>query len=434
MTEDIFTNEDKKFMELALKIAEKGRGTTRPNPLVGAVITDGIKFISSGYHKMAGLPHAEIEAIKNAGKYFNGSMPAGLKMYVTLEPCSIYGKTPPCTDAIIKGEFSEIIISMLDPNPKVNGNGVLKLREAGIKVKSGLLEEKAKIQNEVFITHIIKRRPFICAKIASTIDGKTATSTGDSKWITSNRSRNLVQKLRFDYGCVLTGINTVLKDNPFLYPKKKLIGSVGSKGINSYFDSTILRNLITKKIIIENDDGKKEIINFSNFYRIILDSNLNIPLDSNIIRSTKQIKTIIFFAKKNKGNLKDKINMLADSGSILIDIESTEKGLLDLNEVLYHLYNDFEITSIMLECGPALLTSFLRQDLIDKYIFFMAPKIIGADSPYSIFSDLKINSIEDCKKISFKNVKKVGEDILIEGYDVYGDNNRARKNKKNFKN
>ena len=165
-----------------------------------------------------------------------------------------------------------------------------------------------------------------------------------------------------------------------------------------------------------------------------MDSNLNIPLDSNIIRSTKQIKTIIFFAKKNKDNLKDKINMLADSGSILIDIESTEKGLLDLNEVLYHLYNDFEITSIMLECGPALLTSFLRQDLIDKYIFFMAPKIIGADSPYSIFSDLKINSIEDCKKISFKNVKKVGEDILIEGYDVYGDNNRARKNKKNFKN
>ncbi|MDD3521109.1 MAG: bifunctional diaminohydroxyphosphoribosylaminopyrimidine deaminase/5-amino-6-(5-phosphoribosylamino)uracil reductase RibD [Actinomycetota bacterium] len=215
MKKEDFTKEDKKFMGMALHLAEKGKGTVSPNPMVGAVIVKDNIFISGGFHAKAGFNHAEINAIENAKKKIGYKLPEGLKMYVTLEPCSIYGRTPPCADSLISNKFSEIIISILDPNPKINGQGFIKLKQAGLNVRTGLLEEQAKKLNEIFFTNIIKKRPFICAKTASTLDGNLAARTGDSKWITDEKSRMLVQKLRFEYGCVLTGINTVIKDNPF---------------------------------------------------------------------------------------------------------------------------------------------------------------------------------------------------------------------------
>ena len=197
MIKEDFTKEDKKFMRIALTLAGKGKGTVSPNPLVGAVIVkDGI-FISGGFHAAAGYEHAEINAIKNAKIKLGGRLPEGLKMYVTLEPCSIYGRTPPCTDALISNKFSEIIISIQDPNPEINGQGLFKLRQAGLKARTGLLQKQAEQLNEIFFTNIKKNRPFICAKTASTLDGNLAARTGDSKWITSEKSRLFVQKIRF---------------------------------------------------------------------------------------------------------------------------------------------------------------------------------------------------------------------------------------------
>src|SRR4030066_1239833 len=199
-----FTENDKKYMRIAINLAQKAKGFTGPNPVVGAVIVKGDKIISKGYHKKAGSAHAEIEAINACS---NKAELKGSRMYVTLEPCSIYGKTPPCVDAIIKHGFAEIVIGSTDFNPRINGRGIKALEKAGIKVRAGLFKEEIKKQNEIFFKHITTASPFICCKIASSIDGKTATRYSDSKWITSVESRKTVQKIRMEYDCVMTGIN-----------------------------------------------------------------------------------------------------------------------------------------------------------------------------------------------------------------------------------
>ncbi|MDZ7838706.1 MAG: bifunctional diaminohydroxyphosphoribosylaminopyrimidine deaminase/5-amino-6-(5-phosphoribosylamino)uracil reductase RibD [Actinomycetota bacterium] len=191
MKNNNFTDEDKKFMNMALKLAEKGRGKTRPNPMVGAVIVKEGKLATTGYHKKAGGPHAEIEAISSANLSLKGA-----RMYVTLEPCTIYGRTPPCADEIIKQGFSEVIVASLDPNPKVCGQGIKKLRASGIKVRSGLFEDRAALQNEEFFKNMRTGMPLVTLKTAVSLDGKLAASSGDSKWITSESSRLLVQRLR----------------------------------------------------------------------------------------------------------------------------------------------------------------------------------------------------------------------------------------------
>ena len=418
---NIFSNEDKKFMNTAYMLAEKGRGTTSPNPLVGAVIVKDGKMISSGYHKMAGSPHAEINAI-NAAK----TIPEGSKIYVTLEPCSFYGKTGPCTEAIIKNRFSEVIISALDPNPKVNGQGARILEEAGIMVKTGLMEEKAKRQNEIFFKHIIKKRPFVCAKIASSLDGKLAASSGDSKWITSMASRSMVQNIRFEYGCILTGINTILKDDPLLFPRKDI-----SRKINLDTLKDLSHILISRKIVLNDkfEKSQKNIYEYSRFTRAILDSNLSLDLKSGIVKTAKFVKTILFASeealqsKKNAG----KIGKLILSGIELavakksedytrIDSIKKSPAMLDLKEVMAYLYTNHEITSILVEAGPTLLSSFLKEELIDKFLIFMAPKIIGGESSYDMFSGLNIKDMSEVRSLKFSKIRKVGPDLLLEVY------------------
>src|SRR5665647_1507294 len=212
-----FTENDKKYMRIAINLAQKAKGYTSPNPVVGAIIVRDGTIISKGYHKKAGCAHAEIEAINACS---NKVALKGSIMYVTLEPCSIYGKTPPCVDAIIKHGFAEIVIGSTDFNPRINGKGAEALKKAGIKVRVGLFKEEIKRQNEIFFKHITAASSFICCKIASSIDGKIAAKSSDSKWITSVESRKIVQKIRIEYDCVMTGINTVLIDNPLLYPRK----------------------------------------------------------------------------------------------------------------------------------------------------------------------------------------------------------------------
>lgn len=374
-------------MKKAINLAEKGRGETSPNPMVGAVIVKDGRIISNGYHRRAGLPHAEIEAIKNCKEELNGST-----MYVTLEPCTFQGKTPPCTDEIIKHNFSKIIIGCIDPNPRVNGKGVLALEKAGFVVKTGLLKEAVELQNEVFFKHIRTGTPFVCCKIASSVDGRVATKIQDSKWITSEKSRALVQKIRREYGCILTGINTVLKDNPYLLPRKNI-------------DAPI------KKIDMPHNRA---------FYRAILDSNLKIGSDSNIVKTSNLAKTIIFINKKYSSSLKEKIKILHNNNIDVIAVAGDhETGIgLDISNILKILYNRYQITSVLLESGPTVTGSFLKRGLIDKFIIFVAPKIIGGGSSYNMFPDMGIINIKDCINLRFENIKRAGADITITAYPV----------------
>src|SRR6266480_4002022 len=201
-------DQEERFMEDALRLAGKGVGWTFPNPMVGAVLVKNGKIIGRGYHKKVGLPHAEIEAFHNATED-----PKDAILYVTLEPCSHHGRTPPCTDEIIKRKVSKVVCSIEDPNPKVKGQGIQALEEAGINVEIGLLSEKAKQLNEGFFTFYQKKRPFIAIKFAASWDGKIATKTGDSKWITNEKARLFARNLRGEYHAILVGINTVLHDN-----------------------------------------------------------------------------------------------------------------------------------------------------------------------------------------------------------------------------
>ncbi len=385
----VFTGEDIKYMELAIKLAGKGRGKTYPNPMVGAVIVKDGKIISSGYHKQAGLAHAEIEAINGSRQSLKNST-----IYVTLEPCTFRGKTLPCVNEIVKHKFKKIIIGCIDPNPRINGRGINFLKKAGIKVESGLLKDKIELQNEVFFKQIKAKIPFICCKIASSIDGKLATKSSDSRWITSEKSRMQVQNLRKEYGCILTGINTILNDDPYLLPRK----------ISGNAPKTIYT------------------AHSREFYRVILDSNLRIGLNSdiNIMKTSDLVKTIIFTGNKNNPGFNEKVKKLQDKDIdvLIVNKDPTGGTGLDILKILKILYQKYEITSILLECGPALLGSFLKRGLIDKFIFYFAPRIIGGDSDYDMFSGLEINKIKDCINLKFENIKRIGNDIVITAYPL----------------
>ncbi len=371
-------------MGLAIKLAGKGKGNTGPNPMVGAVIVKNGKIISSGYHRQAGLPHAETEAIKNSGQPLEGST-----IYVTIEPCTFRGRTPPCVNEIIKHRFKEVVIGCIDPNPRVNGRGVEILKKAGIKTRTGLLEDKIKLQNEIFFKHIKTGVPFILCKIASSIDGKIAASASDSGWITSDKSRMKVQSIRKEYKCILTGINTVMSDNPYLFPRNNL-------------ENTSVKNSIRK------------------FYRVVLDSSLKISLNSNIIRTSAMVKTIIFSKQKPSPGLAGKINKLKMADVDVLPVIKDPEGTtgLDILTVLKTLYKKYEITSILLECGPTLLTSFLKRNLIDKFIFFLAPKIIGGGGSFNMFGNLGIKKVAGCNILRFGNIKRVGDDIMVTAYPL----------------
>jgi diaminohydroxyphosphoribosylaminopyrimidine deaminase/5-amino-6-(5-phosphoribosylamino)uracil reductase len=409
-----FTENDKKYMRIAINLAQKAKGHTSPNPVVGAVIVrDGI-IISKGYHKKAGCAHAEIEAIHACS---NKAKLKGSRMYVTLEPCSIYGKTPPCIDAIIKHGFAEIVIGSTDFNPMINGKGIEALKKAGIKVRVGLFKEEIKRQNEIFFKHITTASPFICCKIASSIDGKIAAKSSDSKWITTIESRKIVQKIRIEYDCIMTGINSVLIDDPLLYPRK-----------------TSGKFLIESNIQANEDDYCSamlpDIRNGKQFYRVVLDSGLKLPFDSNIVKTANFIKTIVFTSNKiSKDDFGRRAGYLSQKNIDIVKVnsylpENKKALLLDLKEILGKLYSDYGITSVLLESGPALVTEFLKNNLIDKFIFFLAPKIIGGDSSFNMFSNLNINKIDDVLRINFEAVKKIigsgkggtDTDIIIVAY------------------
>ena len=358
---------NKYYMKLALELAQKGRGNVNPNPMVGAVIVKNNKIIGQGYHEEYGKDHAEINAINSTKENLEGST-----MYVTLEPCFHYGKTPPCVDKIIECKISKVVIASFDPNPLVSGNSVKKLLAAGIEVMVGVLDEENKKLNEVFMKYIIKKIPFVIMKSAMSLDGKISTSTGESKWISCEKSRQKVHKLRDEVMAILVGVNTIIKDNP--------------------------------KLTCRLEYGKNPI-------RIVVDSTLKIPLSTNIITSAKDTRTIIvttLYAQMSK------VKELESKGVEVIVANDKDKRV-DLKDMMQKL-GALKIDSILLEGGASLNYSAIEEGVVDKVQIYIAPKIIGGVDSKTPVGGNGINSLKDAFKIKNISVETIGEDILVEGY------------------
>lgn len=365
------------YMKLALELAKKGIGRVHPNPMVGAVIVKDGKILGQGYHKKCGEGHAEVNAFKDAEE--KNENVEGAEMYVTLEPCSHSGKTPPCADKIIEKKISKVFIGTLDPNPLVAGRGVKKLKDAGIYVEYGILESECYKLNEVFMKYIVKKEPFVVMKTGMSLDGKIATYSGESKWITEERSREDVHNLRNELTGIMVGINTVLKDNP--------------------------------QLTCRVNGGRNPI-------RIIVDSNLKIPMDCKIVNTAKEVETII--ATTDKANL-DKINSLEDKGVKIIVVPS-KNGKVNLKELMTIL-GKLKIDSILLEGGGTLNFSALEEGIVDKVKIYIAPKIIGGKDSKTPIEGKGIDNLKDAFKITNLSVSTIGEDILVEGYVEKGDEN-----------
>lgn len=368
------------YMERALELAAKGRGTTTPNPMVGAVIVKDGKIIGEGYHMRAGEGHAEVQAFRNASEDVTGAV-----MYVTLEPCSHYGRTPPCADLIIKKGIKRVVIAALDPNPLVAGRGVEKLRGAGIEVVIGTLEKESIQLNEVFMKHITTHRPFVLLKAAMSLDGKIATADGESQWISCEESREEVHRLRHEFTGIMAGIGTVLADDPML--NCRIPG------------------------------GKQPI-------RIIVDSHLSIPYHSRLVQSAGKYPLIVAATAHADSVKKEK---LETQGVQVLKIPDNSKGQVDL-DCLMQVLGEMKIDSILLEGGGSLAEGALQAGIVDKVQFYIAPVIIGGERAKTPVEGRGIETLNQAWKIYDWKTEKIGADLKITGYvqergksDVYRD-------------
>ena len=358
---------DTMYMKKALELAKKGTGQTSPNPLVGAVVVKNGNIVGTGYHKKSGEPHAEIIAIERAE-----ALSRGADLYVNLEPCNHRGRTPPCTEAIIKAGIKRVFVAIRDPNPLVDGKGIGKLRENGVEVYEGLMEEEAFKTNEIFFKYIQTKQPFVALKTAISIDGKIATKTGESKWITGERARRHGHILRNTYDAILVGIGTVKKDNPRLTCRHP-----GKKG----------RNPI----------------------RIIVDSKLSIDHEARVFDTDVSAPTII--ATTNQAPL-PKLHQIQKKAKILIINEGSQVNL----RLLLKRLGEMEIISILVEGGSRINGSFISANLVDKYYCYIAPIIIGGDRAPGAFGGEGISVLTSASKLMDVSVKHLGEDLLLTGY------------------
>ena len=353
-------------MEKALELAAMGIGKVNPNPLVGAVIVKNGEIIGEGYHECYGEAHAERNAVKNAVEPVEGST-----IYVTLEPCAHYGKTPPCVDLIIEKKFKRVVIGMLDPNEKVSGKSIEKLKKHGIEVLVGVKEEECKKMNEIFIKYITSKIPFVVLKSGISLDGKIATYSGESKWITSEESREDAQNLRNRSSSIMVGVNTVVADDPELTCR-----------INS-----------EKKLI-----------------RIVLDSNLSIPLDSKLVKNKDKLTIVATTLNSNE----EKKKSLRDLGVKVIEV-SEKNNRVNLKELVKILGQE-GIDSILIEGGGTLNFSALEENIVDKAIFYIAPKILGGENSKSCIAGIGFSKLDDAVNLKNLSYRKIGEDLVVEGY------------------
>ncbi|WP_374723139.1 bifunctional diaminohydroxyphosphoribosylaminopyrimidine deaminase/5-amino-6-(5-phosphoribosylamino)uracil reductase RibD [Peribacillus tepidiphilus] len=357
------------YMKLAIENARAMKGQTDPNPLVGSVIVNDNRIVGIGAHMKAGDPHAEIHALRMAGEKAKGGT-----IYVTLEPCSHHGRTGPCAEAIVQAGIKKVVVATLDPNPLVSGRGIKILKDAGIDVLVGVCEEESRTMNEVFNKYIVTKRPFVTLKSAVTLDGKIATSTSDSKWITSEDARREVHQLRNENAAILVGVNTVIKDNPELTAR---------------------------------------IPNGRNPIRVILDSTLRIPLESKVI-TDGQAPTWIFTTPNHSAKKRE----ILESKGIKVFVTNGDKHV-DVEETVEILGENF-ISSVLIEAGGEVNAAFLEHKLVDKLVLYVAPKVIGGKLAPSFLEGTGVEYMKDAIEFSNVTLTQIGKDFKFVGYPIYG--------------
>ena len=358
---------DEKFMKLALNLAEKARGRTSPNPMVGAVIVRDGEIVGRGYHHRAGTPHAEIHAIADAGEKAKNAV-----IYVSLEPCSHYGRTGPCTQAIIVAGLSRVVMAMMDHNTMVSGRGKAALEAHGIDVQTGILESEARKLNEAFIKYITTKKPFVIMKTAMSMDGKIATSSGKSKWITSQDSRRIVHQIRDEVDAIMVGIGTVMRDDPSLTTR------------------------------LPDGNGRDPV-------RVILDSRGRIWPEAKILHLDSPARTIIAVTSQAS---QEKIDQLREQAEVLV--VSEQNGRVSLQSLMREL-GEMEIMSLLLEGGAEVNASALKEGIVDKVMVFIAPKLIGGVEAPGPVGGSGIDELSEAVPLTDISLERIGEDILITG-------------------
>ena len=361
--------DDHDYMDMALDLALKGQGFTSPNPMVGAVVVKNGKVVGRGYHQAAGKPHAEVNALNDAGGEAKGAT-----LYVNLEPCNHTGRTPPCTHQILSSGVQRVVVAMRDPNTDVKGGGIDFLEKNGINVSLGICEAQAKRLNEVFVKYIGTKRPFVILKCAATLDGRIATRTGDSKWVTNELSRGIVHQLRHAVDAILVGIHTINADDPSLTTR------------------------------LPHGKGKDAI-------RIILDTNLSISPGAKVLRLDSDSDTILV---AGKSAIKEKKSTFAANGVRVIEAVLKNKRI-DMNPLMDQL-GAMNISSLLIEGGSRVTASALNAGIVDKIMFFYAPKLTGGDDGVPICRGKGPELMADCIAVKNVTLQRFGDDVMIEGY------------------
>lgn len=363
-------------MYQALALAEQGRGRVEPNPMVGCVLVRDGRELGRGYHTAYGGPHAEVAALKDAAD--RGESVAGCSAYVTLEPCSHFGKTPPCTEALIEASIGRAVIAMVDPYHRVAGNGISKLREAGIEVELGVCESLARQLNEPFIKRVTTGLPWVTLKWASTLDGKVATQTGDSKWISGEASRQIVHELRARADAVLVGVGTVLADDPQLTARGVEVMRIARRVV---VDAE-LRTPPQARLTLSGDNGQPPV---------------TIAVDQHVVDGPSKRATDY-----------------RERGIELVPLPHRDDHHLDLEPLLRHLVAAHNATNVLVEGGAGLTGSLIKQGLADRIIAFVAPRLLGDESALSAVSGLTTETIDAGTSLELRDVKRIENDVMLD--------------------
>jgi diaminohydroxyphosphoribosylaminopyrimidine deaminase / 5-amino-6-(5-phosphoribosylamino)uracil reductase len=362
---------DGRFMRHALDLAKRGRALASPNPMVGAVLVRDGQIVGEGFHRYAEKKHAETWALEQAGAAARGST-----LFVTLEPCSHQGRTPPCTNQLIEAGVARVVAAMTDPNPLVGGNGLRSLRAAGLDVETGVCETEALKFNEAYCKFIQTRTPFVTLKAGMTLDGKIAQADGRSQWITQEASRQRVQQFRHESDAILTGIGTVLADNPRLTDRTGL-------------------------------PRRRPLL------RVVLDTRLRLSPDSALVRSRAEGDLLVFCSEQRNAKRQ---HQLEACGVEVLSLATTQ-GRMDLSALLAELGRR-DITSVMIEAGPTLNFEALRSGCVHKMLCFVAPSILGGQSPLPLVGGEGFVRLDRSLPLRFASIEHVGDDLLIEAYVV----------------
>ena len=354
-----------RWMKRALRLAARGQGRTSPNPMVGAVIVAGDRVVGEGYHKEAGGPHAEVWALREAGNKARGAT-----MYVTLEPCAHEGRTPPCVNALIAAGIGRVVAAVLDPNPWVNGKGLKALEEAGVETEVGLLEEDARHLNAAYFKHTMRGLPLVSLKAAMSLDGKIATTSGESRWITGERARRFAHRLRAAHDAVLVGVGTVIADKP--------------------------------RLTVRAARGRTPL-------RVVVDSEAHTPTDSPLL-TADEIAPVIAVTEAAPEECVDRLKRAGAETWVL----PSAGGGVDLSELMRRL-GERQVQSVLAEGGGTVAAALLETGLVDRVYFFVAPKLIGGKAAPSPIDGAGVDKLADAWRLRGMRARRVGEDILIAG-------------------